>query len=489
MTSRPQTTNGDGTSGRYSIFAELACGGMAMVYLGQLDGGHGFKRSVAVKRMHAQFARDPEFRDMFLDEARLVAKIRHPNVVPTLDIVTRDDLLLIVMEFVEGESVLQLLAKTKVPPRIAAAIAHDTLCGLHAAHELSGDDGKSLGVIHRDVSPANILVGKDGLARILDFGVAKASGRAAPTKDGSIKGKVPYMPPEQLWGSDLDRTVDVYATSVVLWEMLTGERLFKGSNDAEAMTRVVEDEVRPPSALVPEAAPLDEVVMRGLSRDPTKRYPTAKDMARALDKALALAPRLEIGDWVAEVAHVSLAKRAELLRGMHRGDPSPAPHDATALATFMTVTTPTRMAVGMAISAPPSTTQAPWRRGLGIASGAALVLALIIVTLGLRTRATTASASAALVEKPPTSAVAEPPPPSFGAAATDVVPPASAPVTRATATAKKPDPRPAKASAPPRSGTRVATPAAPPSAAQPARPGGDHPAPAQGSDPALGIRY
>jgi serine/threonine-protein kinase len=253
---------------------------------------------------------------MFLDEARLVAKIRHPNVVPTFDVIVREDALLIVMEFVEGATVAQLIrgASAGFPPAIAAAIAHDTLCGLHAAHELTDDYGELLNVIHRDVSPANLLVGKDGLSRVLDFGVAKATGRSAPTKDGSIKGKVPYMPPEQLWGSELDRTVDTDATADVLWEMLTGQRLYVGDNEYELMKRVVEDEIHPPSTINRAAAPLDTVVMRALSRDPSKRFQTAVEMARAIEKAIAPAPRLEIAEWLAEIAWESLDKHGRLLR-------------------------------------------------------------------------------------------------------------------------------------------------------------------------------
>ena len=344
MTIGTPSTNG---SGRYQVFAELACGGMAMVYLGQLEGEHGFKRSVAIKKMHAQYARDTEFRGMFLDEARLVARIRHPNVVPTLDIVSREDTLLLVMDYIDGESASHLVNEAgRIPPRIAAAIAQDALLGLHAAHELADDEGRPLGVIHRDVSPANVLVGTDGLARILDFGVAKAAGRSAPTRDGSIKGKVPYMPPEQLWGGELDRTVDVYAMSVVLWEMLAGRHLFRGNTDVETMSRVVEQVVDPPSTYAREAAPLDDVILKGLSRDPSKRFSTALEMAKAIDRALAPASRLEIGEWVSRVAGESLAKRSELLRRMQRGERPAVSHELVAVATALLAPAPTALMTG-----------------------------------------------------------------------------------------------------------------------------------------------
>ena len=216
---------------------------MATVHLARQLGAAGFARIVAVKRLHERYARDPEFVAMFLDEARLVGRIRHPNVVQTLDVVAEKNAdggseLFIVMEYVHGESLVRLLAaaRTKdepVPLKIASAIMIGALQGLHAAHEAKSEAGQPLNIVHRDISPHNILVGIDGVARVLDFGVAKASERVSSTTKGEVKGKLAYMAPEQLNGGEADRRTDVFAAGIVFWEVLAGQRLFV----AEAKSR------------------------------------------------------------------------------------------------------------------------------------------------------------------------------------------------------------------------------------------------------------
>src|SRR5580704_13437939 len=193
--------------GRYTIYGKIASGGMASVCFGRLLGGEGFARTVAIKRLHPHLAEDPEFRATLIDEARMAARIHHPNVVPTLDVVTADGELMLVMEYVRGESLARLLKierarSRRVPLHIVSAIGSGSLNGLHAAHEATSDSGEPLGIVHRDVSPQNLLVGVDGLARVIDFGVAKAAGRLQTTSDGAIKGKVAYMAPEQLAAGD-----------------------------------------------------------------------------------------------------------------------------------------------------------------------------------------------------------------------------------------------------------------------------------------------
>src|ERR1700722_19086734 len=210
--------------GRYVIYGKIAQGGMASVHLGCLQGAAGFSRTVAVKRLHSHLAEEPEFLSTMIDEARLAARIHHPNVVPTLDVVAEGGELLVVMEYVRGESLSRLLRaesgrERRVPLPIASAIMVAALHGLHAAHEATSDRGTPLGIVHRDVSPQNILVGVDGVARIIDFGVAKAAGRLQTTRDGVVKGKVPYMAPEQLAALEVTRLVDVYAMGAILWEM------------------------------------------------------------------------------------------------------------------------------------------------------------------------------------------------------------------------------------------------------------------------------
>jgi serine/threonine-protein kinase len=189
--------------GRYALFDRIAAGGMASVHLGRLFGEGGFTRTVAIKRLHAQLALDPDFASMLLDEARLCARIHHPNVVATLDVVSAEAELFLVMEYVVGESLVHLLRASeaspdRASPALVASVMSGVLHGLHAAHEATSDRGELLGIVHRDVSPHNVLVGVDGVARVLDFGVAKALGRVHTTEEGTLKGKVSYMAPEQI---------------------------------------------------------------------------------------------------------------------------------------------------------------------------------------------------------------------------------------------------------------------------------------------------
>jgi serine/threonine-protein kinase len=303
--------------GRYLVFGEIASGGMATVHYGRLTGSVGFARTVAIKRLHPQFAKDPEFVTMFLDEARLVGRIRHPNVVPTLDVVATDGEIFLAMEYVQGESLSKLLkvARQKriaVPPRVVATIMTNVLHGLHAAHEAKDEHGRALGIVHRDVSPQNVLVGADGVARVLDFGVAKAAGRLQTTREGQVKGKLSYMPPEQLsGGGGVTRLTDVYAAAVVFWEALTSQRLFDGENEAMTLVKVLEGRVDPPSHFVPELPPgSDEVVLRGLAKDPSYRFQTAREMAIAIERTIGLASPAAVGEWVETVAAEELAVRA-----------------------------------------------------------------------------------------------------------------------------------------------------------------------------------
>lgn len=303
--------------GRYALFGPLASGGMATVHLGRLLGPAGFSRTVAIKRLHEQFASDPEFVAGFLDEARLAARIRHPNVVPTLDVVATNGQLFLVMEYVEGESVSRLQKTLKkrdavMPLPIALAVIAGALHGLHAAHEARSEKGEALHLVHRDVSPQNILVGTDGVPRVLDFGVAKAVGRLQTTESGRLKGKVSYMSPEQVRTAEVDRRSDVFAAAIVLWEMLTGKRLFGGDNEAMALDRVMNAEVEAPSVHVQGLpARIDEIVLRALDRDITRRWQTAREMALALEQCTTLASTTQIGSWVEQVAAESLSKRAE----------------------------------------------------------------------------------------------------------------------------------------------------------------------------------
>jgi serine/threonine-protein kinase len=310
--------------GRYLLCDEIASGGMASVHLGCVVGAGGFTRTVAIKQLFPQFARDAEFVAMFLDEARVAARILHPNVISVQDVVVDGPDLFLVMDYVRGVplSLLHRRARergTRTPAPIAARILCDVLNGLHAAHEARDAEGAPLEIVHRDVSPQNILVGADGVARVFDFGVAKAAGRLQTTRVGQIKGKLSYMAPEQISDERVSRLTDVYAASVVYWETLTGRRLFYSSDDRATFTKVLCSPVPPASSIVRGLPPaLDRVVLRGLERDPGRRYPTAYDMVEAITKYSRIASFSEVGEWVASQAKEELARGARLAAAIER---------------------------------------------------------------------------------------------------------------------------------------------------------------------------
>ena len=334
--------------GRYALFGEIAAGGMATVYFGRQTGAVGFSRSVAIKQLHPQFARSPEFVAQFLDEAQLTARIRHPNVVSVLDVVARDGELFVIMEFVEGEPLSRLVrfAVEPSPIPVASAILIQALLGLHAAHEATTETGEPLQIVHRDVSPQNILVGVDGATHVLDFGVAKAASRVNTTENGEIKGKIAYMAPEQLNNGELDRRVDVFAAGIVLWELLTGQRLFARGDPGAVVGAVLQGGVKPPSELRPGvSAELDAIVLKALASDREERFATAREMAVALENCAPPASSLTVGAWVEKVAGDSLRERAQRLREVEESSSVNAIIDKEALQ---------RRLANLPASAPPS---------------------------------------------------------------------------------------------------------------------------------------
>lgn len=277
---------------RYELIAEIASGGMATVYLARLTGVGGFQRFFAIKRLHPHLAGEKEFVEMFLDEARLAAGIHHPNVVPILEVGASPNGYYLVMEYIEGETLARLLARaaarsSRLPAPVAVRSGLDMLHGLHAAHELRDDTGQLIGLVHRDVSPQNVLVGSDGITRITDFGVARAASRLTATRVGQLKGKLAYMAPEQAAGvEDLDRRADVFACGIVLWESLAQKRLFKAENEAATLSRVMNEPI--PSLL--QVAPhlpqgIGRVVMKALEREPKRRFSSCAEFADALEAA------------------------------------------------------------------------------------------------------------------------------------------------------------------------------------------------------------
>ncbi len=308
--------------GRYKLCEEIAVGGMAAVHFGRILGDENFTRPVAIKRLHPHLARDPAFVSMFLTEAHLAARISHPNVVAMLDVVrSREGEVLLVMEYVAGASLAHLLRAApergeEVPVGHVVAVVLDALAGLHSAHQTLDDHGRPLGLVHRDVSPQNILVGIDGRARVLDFGIAKATEQpsSARTSTGVIKGKLGYMAPEQFNGR-LTRASDIYSAAVVLWEGLASRRLFQAETEAALIHRILVGAIEPPSAHRAEISPaLDAVVLRALSVDPGARFATAEEMAVALRAASAPSPVVQVGEWVRRVG-------GEIVR-QHTGRPS-----------------------------------------------------------------------------------------------------------------------------------------------------------------------
>jgi eukaryotic-like serine/threonine-protein kinase len=308
---------------RYTLHGELASGGMATVHLGRLIGSAGFSRIVAVKRLHQHLATEPDYVTMLIDEAKLASFIHHPNVVSSLDVISEGDELLLVMDYVEGETLSRLLGYShkgeplRSPPvSVVVRVLTDVLAGLHAAHTAKTHGGRELHVVHRDVSPQNIMVGVDGIARVLDFGIAKAAHRRHVTQPGRIKGKWAYMSPEQVRGNPVDARTDVFAAGVVLWECLTKRRLF-ASSDKEGMTRVLTAVVPPPSSHNPEVMEvLDRIVLRALNRDKEARFASAAEFADALSGAAELSTSVEVGRWVAAAAKRTLEQRRRLLENV-----------------------------------------------------------------------------------------------------------------------------------------------------------------------------
>jgi serine/threonine protein kinase len=303
--------------GRYLLGEPIAAGGMATVHLGRLLGPAGFSRTVAVKRLHAHLAQSPDFVRRFVDEASIASRVRHANVVQTLDVVVIGDEVLLVLDYVHGESFARLrrrasAAEAPIPPSVAAGIAIGVLRGLHAAHEAKSAKGTPLDLVHRDVSPQNILVGADGVARLLDFGIATAAGRAQETRPSDVRGKLAYMPPEQVAGEALDRRSDLFAVGVVLWEALAGERLFRGDDAASTIHAIYNrDAPRLSERDLGVRSALDDVLARALAKSIDGRFDTAMAMARALESAIAPASDREIADWVEAVASDILVERAD----------------------------------------------------------------------------------------------------------------------------------------------------------------------------------
>ncbi len=276
---------------RYELLCPIAEGGMASVWVARLQGKHGFEKLFAIKTILPQHASDARFQQMFLDEARLASRIEHTNVAQILDLGEQHDILYIVMEWVDGESLSRLYRTVKkknlaMPQNVLLRIIADACGGLHAAHELTGADGKTLNVVHRDVTPQNILVSALGVARLIDFGIAKARDRLGEdTNAGMLKGKIHYMAPEQATGGDVDRRTDVFAIGAVLYRMLAHAPAFDAASPTLLLQRFgTKQPAAPlPSTVHPAVA---QLVMRALALDPRDRFATAAELQTAIEGAM-----------------------------------------------------------------------------------------------------------------------------------------------------------------------------------------------------------
>lgn len=314
--------------GRYEAFCPLARGGMATVHLGRWLRAGDLSRLVALKSIHPHLAVEEQHRKAFVDEARLSVRIRHPNVITTLDLVEEHDGgLVMVMDFVPALTLAALWKRARgTGQRIALPICRrlgvDVLRGLQAAHETHDAEGRPLHIVHRDVSPDNVLVGDDGRPRVIDFGIARAERRSTFTATGIIKGKLRYLAPEQLLEGEVDPRTDVYAASVVLWQLVTGERLFGDKDDGSVVLQAVRGELPSPRDVAPEVpSAIADVIMGGLAAQADARWPSAEAMADALERSGPVASHREVARWVEGLAGDTIERMRSLARSVETAAP------------------------------------------------------------------------------------------------------------------------------------------------------------------------
>ncbi len=324
-----------GQKPRYETLFQLASGGMASVFLGTARGGYGFRQLVAIKKPHAYLLVDPAFKKALVTEARLVSLLHHANVVDVRDVEVLDDSVSLVMDYIEGASLAELVnaaSKTgsRLSPGVAIRIVLDACAGLHAAHELKDERERALNLVHRDISPQNILVGVDGIARVADFGVAKFQKKQdLGATAGLFKGKIAYMAPEYVTGAAIDRRADVFAMGVVLWEAVAGQRLFRGKSDGDTVERVMSMDIPSLASVAPDVGTaFDDIVHTALARDRERRFETAAAMATALESSAkgagALVGPRDVAETVKSAVGEKLDDRRKLVRARLANEPSVA---------------------------------------------------------------------------------------------------------------------------------------------------------------------
>ncbi len=302
--------------GRYQIVDRIATGGMAEVYLAVHGELAGFRTPVVLKKVLPHLANNPQFIDMFLDEARIASLLDHPNVVRIIEVGRSGNEYFLAMELVQGKSLSAILRRAaeteagRVDTRLAALIIAQAAAGLHHAHNLTDPLGNMLGLVHRDVSPQNLLLSFEGSVKVIDFGIARALGRITATQTGGMKGKFGYMSPEQARGEEVDLRTDIFALGVVLWESVTGKRLFSRENDLATMRALVYEPIPRPSSVAEISPELEAIVMRALARNPKLRFSTARELANALEK------------WIFAEGGASASDLAGMMKGYFSADQS-----------------------------------------------------------------------------------------------------------------------------------------------------------------------
>jgi eukaryotic-like serine/threonine-protein kinase len=421
--------------GRYELLLPIADGGMARVWAARVEGSRGLHKIVAVKTMSLALAgsEDPQFERMFLDEADLASRIRHRNVVEILERGEDDGVIFLAMEWIDGDSLLHVMRPRGRPhplaPSVAARIVADAASGLHAAHGLCDENGRHLGLVHRDVSPQNILIGRDGTVKVTDFGVAKALGRGVEaTRVGELKGKPSYMSPEQVRGKPVDRRSDVFALGVVLFEAVTGARPFVGDNEIVIVQAIATGQVTPPTALAPDCpAEVEAIILTALATDPDRRFQDAQAMSLALEGYLTRAGALMTAAHVAAALRALSGPRMDALRErIHAAawgpGEAPPPRSEEATDSIHAILTPSAAHLP-ALPAPAPPKPAPLR--------AMSVLPWIITAVALAV-----TCFVLLVPRPPRAAPSADLPPSAAASvpvAVSAIAPAAAPALAASA--------------------------------------------------------
>jgi len=404
--------------GRYRIVLPLGQGGTADVYLAVAVGPSGFHKLVVLKALRKCFSDDPDFRAMFLSEARLAARLHHPNIVQTNEVIEVDGVPTLVMEYLDGQPLSQVIVRGRqggFSLAMQLRVLVDALAGLHRAHELTDFDGTPQSVVHRDVSPHNLFVTVEGQAKVLDFGIAKLERSMVETEVGTVKGKLRYMAPEQIAGAKVDRRADIYAAGVVLWEAVVGERMWRNCPEDEIRARVRAGDVPMPATVRPDVSPsLDRICRKALALRPDDRYATAQELADDIERALhdiengVAVTHRDIGATVARLfADVRAETKMAIERKLGRASLTAIPIFTEPARTPSAGTLAT--AAGEAPAAPaPADAPRPRRRRvlLGVTGGAAIaafVLALVAWQSGVLSRGAAREAVALPAPPPPAS--------------------------------------------------------------------------------------